>query len=186
VPALYRAAAKRPNLFWVGALSAYLVVCAAPLGNPGTWDYGTPQFAMIQHVAFVAFAFLLMVPLVAPKASSPLMDTVLSNRPTRFLGRISYGIYLWHFVVMYLWWQNGSIFGNPPQFANALIDKAGFWELMGVVTVGTIAIATLSFYFFERPLMRLGERWIRRREQVVAPALPVAETPLPVKQSASV
>ena len=186
MPAVYRAARKRPNLFWVGALASYLVVCAAPLGEPGTWDYGTPQFAMVQHVAFVAFAFFLMVPLVAPKASSPLMDTVLSNRPTRFLGRISYGIYLWHFVVMYLWWQDGSVFGAPPQFANALIDRAGFWELLAVVVAGSIAIATVSFYFFERPLMRLGERWIRRREQAVAPVSRTAETPLPEKQSASV
>ncbi|MEU0743828.1 acyltransferase [Streptomyces sp. NPDC006134] len=164
LPGLYRAAAKRPGLFWLGALASYLVVCAAPLGNPGTWDYGSPQFALVQHLAFLAFAFLLMVPLVAPKASTPLMDAVLSNRPTRFLGRISYGLYLWHFVVMYLWFRSGSIFGAPPVPAAMLIGKVGFWEMFGVVVVGTIAIATASYYFLERPLMRAGERWIAKRE----------------------
>ncbi|MFD6183028.1 acyltransferase family protein [Streptomyces goshikiensis] len=171
VPSLYRAAAKRPNLFWVGALAAYLLACSAPLGHPGTWDYGTPQFAMIQHVAFLAFAFLLMVPLVAPKAESRLMDSVLSNGPTRFLGRISYGVYLWHFVVMYLWFQSGSIFGAPPVPAGMLIGTVGFWEMLAVVIAGTLVIASLSYYFFERPLMNLGERVIeRRRARAAAPA----------------
>ncbi|MFH8385280.1 acyltransferase family protein [Kitasatospora sp. NPDC018058] len=168
VPALYRAAAKRPNLFWLGALIAYLVACAAPLGHAGTWDYGTPQFAMIQHVAFLAFAFLLMVPLVAAKAQSRLMDAVLANRPTRFLGRISYGIYLWHFVVMYLWFQSGSIFGAPPVPAGMLIGKVGFWEMLAVVVAGTLVIATVSYHVFERPLMNFGERVIKRRQEARA------------------
>ncbi|MCX4970656.1 acyltransferase [Streptomyces sp. NBC_00654] len=163
MPALYRLAIRRPNLFWVGALVAYLVNCTSPLGKWGTWDYGTPQFAMLQHISFLAFAFLLMVPLVAPDASSPLMDRVLTNRPTRFLGRISYGIYLWHFVVMYLWFQSGSIFGAPPVPAAFLVGKVGFWEMLAVVVAGTLVLATVSYYFFERPLLNWGERVIKKR-----------------------
>ncbi|MCZ0983656.1 acyltransferase [Streptomyces diastatochromogenes] len=181
IPALYRAARKRPNLFWLGALASYLIICSAPLGTAGTWDYGGPEFALLQHVGFLVFAFLLMVPLVAPKASSPLMDTALSNAPTRFLGRISYGIYLWHFVVMYLYFRSGSIFGAPPVPAALLIGKVGFWEMLAVVVVGTIAIATLSYYFFERPLLRFGERLITKREAARA-ASATAGRPLPAQE----
>jgi peptidoglycan/LPS O-acetylase OafA/YrhL len=160
---LYRLAARKPGLFWSAALVTYAVVCSAPMGNAGTWDYGTPQSAVIQHILFFVFAFLIMVPLVAPGAKTPLVDKALSNGPIRFLGRISYGIYLWHFVMMYLWFQSGSIFGAPPQPAGMLLDKAGFWELLTVVVLGTTVIATASYYLLERPLLRVADRIVAKR-----------------------
>lgn len=170
-PGLLRFAGRRPNLFWVAALAMYGVNCLAPFGHRGTWDYGSIPFALVQHVAFLSFAFLAVVPLVAPKAQSRLMEGLLSNRPMRFLGRISYGMYLWHFAVMYFWFRSGSIFGAPPKLAFFLIGTVGFWEMVTVVVLGTIAVAALSYYFFERPIIMWGERLTRgrKKEPVVAP-----------------
>ncbi|MGH9029866.1 MAG: acyltransferase family protein, partial [Acidimicrobiales bacterium] len=71
----------------------------------------------------------------------------LSVAPLRYIGRISYGMYLWHF----------------PLFAyvdNAHTGLEG-WELFAVRAVATIAVATVSFYVVERPIRqgRLLRNW---------------------------
>ena len=172
VPGYYRLARSRPNLFWLGALVMYGINCAQPFATPGTADWLSPEAALVRCVLLLAFTFLLMVPLVVPDASSKLMEAVLSNGPMRYLGRISYGIYLWHFSIMYLVFESGSIFGAPPVPVQMLLGKFGFWELILPVVVGTIAISSVSYYLVERPIIQLGERLVARWR-----VAPVAVTP---------
>jgi len=61
----------------------------------------------------------------------------------RFLGRISYGVYLWHIAIIYFW--NGSLFAGPA------------W-LEAVVLPLSVLAATVSFYLVEHPAMKLRER----------------------------
>jgi peptidoglycan/LPS O-acetylase OafA/YrhL len=67
----------------------------------------------------------------------------LENPVARFLGRISYSIYLWHIVavtaVRYLRLQG--------------------WLEYGAAFAGAVGIASLSHFAIERPAMRLGARW---------------------------
>jgi acyltransferase-like protein len=76
---------------------------------------------------------------------------LLSIRPLTFIGRISYGMYLWHF----------------PLFAFINEQRTGLspWPLFVVRVIPTIVIATLSFYFVERPI-RQGTFFTRFRAQV--------------------
>ncbi|MFF5207145.1 acyltransferase family protein [Streptosporangium sp. NPDC000396] len=161
-PAFHRLAARRPNLYWLAALVVYAIVCAQPFAVPGTADWKNSPAAFVEAATVLLFSFLVMAPLVVPGASSRLMRTVLENRPMLFLGRVSYGIYLWHFVVMYLWFGSGSIFGEivPVQ---TLLGKYGFWELEIPVLIGTVAVATLSYYAVEQPITRLTSRMIKAR-----------------------
>ena len=62
----------------------------------------------------------------------------LSVRPLRYLGRISYGLYLWHYPLFQ--WIDGQRTG-----------LAGY-SLFGVRVAVTVAVATLSFYLVERPI----------------------------------
>jgi peptidoglycan/LPS O-acetylase OafA/YrhL len=179
LPGIYRLAASRPNLYWLVALAALAVDCISPFGHRGTWDYGSPLFAVVQQVAFTTFAAALCIPLVAPKGRSRFIEAVLSNRPMRYLGRISYGLYLWHFAVMYLWFQSGSIFGAPPKLAFFLIGTVGFWEMVTVVIIGSIVFSSVSYYLIERPLLLWGERIVARskaRKAATVTALPQSPT----------
>jgi peptidoglycan/LPS O-acetylase OafA/YrhL len=67
--------------------------------------------------------------------------------PLLFLGRISYGIYLWHLIALYTAETNF-------RFSPVL-------NLLGMLAL-TLALATASHYLVERPVMR----WARQRATV--------------------
>ena len=73
-----------------------------------------------------------------------LMGAILEWRPLRFLGEISYGLYVYHLPVIMIvsssWLASASI--STP------LQKAIVWTLL------TILVGTLSWYLFERPLNR--------------------------------
>ncbi|WP_214410528.1 acyltransferase family protein [Sphaerisporangium fuscum] len=145
VPAAYRAADRRPLLCWAGALAAYLVACVSPFGDPGSANYPPLGQSIVEHLAYLVFGFLAVTPLTLPHLRSRFIEAVVTNRVMLFLGRISYGIYLWHIAIIYFW--HGNLF------------RAGnFGVLLAVDLLGSIACATVSYYLIESPAMRLRER----------------------------
>jgi peptidoglycan/LPS O-acetylase OafA/YrhL len=161
-PKFFAFARKRPNWFWIGALVVYAINCFQPFAVAGTADWLSPQAAVVRAVLLLAFSFLVMVPLVVPRATSKTMTATLGSRVTRYLGRISYGIYLWHFAVMYMVFRSGSIFGKLVPI-NLEIGRFGYWELLVPTLLGTIAIASLSYFLLERPIFSMVERHFKRK-----------------------
>ena len=82
--------------------------------------------------------------------SSP-VARLLSFRPFTFIGRISYGMYLWHFPLF--------------TFINEQRTGLSPWPLFVVRVIPTIGVAMLSFFFVERPI-RQGTFFTRFRAQV--------------------
>ncbi len=79
----------------------------------------------------------------------------LSVSPLRYLGRISYGLYLWHFPLFQ--WIDGTRTG-----------LSGY-ALFGARAGATLAVATATFYLVERPIRR-GAFFGQWRAWVGAPA----------------
>jgi len=80
----------------------------------------------------------------------------LEHGAWRSLGRISYGIYMWHVSVLLLmqqWLDRGG--------AANLSPTAYRLALYLLTTAGTLAVAGLSFVLLERPLLRLKGRFER-------------------------
>ena len=86
---------------------------------------------------------------------------ILSFRPLTFVGRISYGTYLWHF----------------PLFTYVDHARTGLsgWALAGARIAPTLAIAAASFHFVERPI-RTGTFLRSWQARLVAPASVVVVT----------
>jgi peptidoglycan/LPS O-acetylase OafA/YrhL len=69
---------------------------------------------------------------------------VLEWRPIVYLGKISYGIYLFHFLVP-------VAFERAAAHLDVAYENAGFVNFI-VTSVVTFAIASFSWHFFERPI----------------------------------
>lgn len=84
---------------------------------------------------------------------------VLSNPLLRYLGRISYGIYVWHMFV--------------PRAAGSLLPHGTDpYVLVLVYSSLTVGIAAVSWHFFEAPINRLKDRfcYVAVRPAIVAEA----------------
>ena len=75
---------------------------------------------------------------------------LLGSRPLRALGTLSYGIYLWHYPVLY-WLQMHDLF-----------PKA-FWPAAERVLALTFVIAIASWFLVEKPILKLSDRALKSR-----------------------
>jgi peptidoglycan/LPS O-acetylase OafA/YrhL len=89
---------------------------------------------------------------------------VLSMGPMRWTGRISYGLYLWHWPLIL--WIGAST--HLPSWA------AGPRSVQVVEVAATFAVATASFYLLERPVRTGRVPWLRRSGRRLALAAPAA------------
>jgi peptidoglycan/LPS O-acetylase OafA/YrhL len=71
--------------------------------------------------------------------------------PLQYLGKISYGLYVYHFPVI---WFTGRIrdLGVSVEVGSPLVALLSF--------IGTVAIASLSYFALERPFLRLKDRFV--------------------------
>ncbi|ASO20934.1 peptidoglycan/LPS O-acetylase OafA/YrhL [Actinoalloteichus hoggarensis] len=157
-PALHRLIIRMPNLTWLIALFVFAANVPKPFGQPGDGTWGGMTQELVENVLLLAFAVLIILPLTVPAARSRLMTAVLGNRVVLFLGRISYGMYLWHVLFIHLWFANGSAFGNVPVPSQMFRGQVGFWELLAFVLAGSIVVSLISLHAVERPALRLRGR----------------------------
>ena len=104
---------------------------------------------------------VMLLPLIAAAAEGVpgVAGRMLGARPLRYVGRVSYGIYLWHLFVPALFFDIvHRLSGSDLAWNRAAL--AGAW------TVVTLAISALSWHLFETPINRL-KRYI---PYVAAPA----------------
>ncbi|HEU5158952.1 MAG TPA: acyltransferase [Streptosporangiaceae bacterium] len=159
--------AASPGTAWLTAVGAYAVACT---------DAGGPvipsslRIPIWENEARLALYLVVAACLVAPAAFQPANETFVSwlfgNGAMRFLGRISYGIFLWQFVVIYGYYDLFDL--RPLTF--------DYFPVLIVTSLGTIVLAAASYYVVEKPLMRL--RHAPRLSRPAPPVEPVPQTPI--------
>ena len=140
VPALFAVVASSPAARtrmarWLRWWPLYLalVLCFLPFGDETWW-----------HVTVTTWAFPMVV-VGAVLNPGNVLGRVLEWAPLRFIGRISYSLYLWQQLFFI------THFG-PPTSAIPLVQT---WPLRLLLT---FACALLSYYLLERPMVKLGHR----------------------------
>jgi peptidoglycan/LPS O-acetylase OafA/YrhL len=111
-----------------------------------TFGFAHDNSARLYQGGLTAFALASAVLIggLALTPTSPL-GRVLAVAPLVWLGRVSYGLYLWHWpVYRYLHEARLGLSWGPTQLVRIAV---------------TIAAATISFYVLERPLLRLRHRF---------------------------
>ena len=115
----------------------------------GNWQF--EHWTQTTHVG-VAFAVLILATALAPRwAQWP-----ATNRLARGVGNASYGIYLWHFPL--IWFAITTL-----HFAPDGTDWA-FFRLLAFTLTGSLIFGWLSFTLVERPFIRWAQRRSRRRD----------------------
>ena len=132
------------------------------LGAPS--PYGAGSASMFATGMDMAFALVLASVLMRDERT--VLGRILSARPLVAAGTISYGIYLWHMLV---------ILG---------LDKTAAWVSgwSNVILVfgGTVVIATASWLAVERPALRLKDRSFFPSARTRVATVPVVMQPTTV------
>lgn len=124
--------------FWVG-LSG--IVIGLILALPGG---AMPQFhGTIGKLAVALFAVSLLIRFSTP--SQDLMSGFLRSAPLRFLGQISYGIYIYHYPFIHL----SKDLAKQSELVSSPAARFTF------VLICTLLTATASWFILERPLLSL-------------------------------
>ena len=142
-------APRRADALLLAGLLGFLAMPALLLldGRPAVMQ------SLSLHPVVVAWHSLASVAvcgiLVACVAGAPLAARVLAARPVHWLGNISYSLYLWHLpLIMFVAWQSGG-----------KLAAHDFWPFFSVCLILSLAVATLSWRFVERP----AQAWAARR-----------------------
>ncbi|MFC6011415.1 acyltransferase family protein [Nocardia lasii] len=137
------------RLMWAVALVA-LLASATEFGGPAGLERAHPwQYAM-KIVLGTILAFCLLAPLVIHTRDTS--HRWLESSTAAILGRWSYGIFLWHLVVLTIVFP---VFGILP-------FSGHFLYVIVLTTLLTLPLAAASFALVEEPARRWAARWDKR------------------------
>ena len=166
-----RTLAYSPGTTWLIALAAYAVACTGAAAS-AVVNWRVPLWQNEARITlFMIVAACVIAPAAFQTANESYVSSLLGNAVMRFLGRISYGIFLWQFVVI-------NIYYDVADRDRVTFD---FLPILIVCTIGTIALATVTYYVIEKPAMRLRNLVRERRStppaariEPVSPAAPIS------------
>ena len=153
------------------AACVFAIVCTpiggslVPFGNSPIYATVGPWAALSKHLLYgICAAFLLLPGFLGSRDRGIWRQTLSSPIPT-YLGTISYGIFLWHLVLL----RVIIALTHEPLFSG------GFWWLWPATVAASVAAASISWWVVERPLQSLSHRYRPRAERPSTPSGPGRE-----------
>lgn len=140
------------------AASAYLLATTPIAGSLTLGGAGGSVDHAVKMTLSCIVALGLMVPLLwsGPNA----YRTVLTSPPSRWLGKVSYGVFLWHL----------AIFEGLYAVSGLAVFTGGMLPLLALGVPLTLAAAALSYVYLEEPASRWVAQRLRARQSAREPA----------------
>jgi peptidoglycan/LPS O-acetylase OafA/YrhL len=142
-------AVRHPGTCLGVALGAFLVA-TTPVAGPLTLAPFSGWEALWKQALGAVVAFAVLLPFALGDARAP-GARALGGPVGRYLGEVSYGVFLWHLPVLEAFY---AVSGTP-------LFGGHLWFALVVVVPVTLGLATLTHHVVERPLVRRAHR-VRR------------------------
>ena len=129
-------------IFWILLIFFTYVMAVVDYG-----DYTTLMYSVFKKYLFVIPLSIMFIYLILNKEDNPLLSYIKKNKVFDYLGKISYGLYMYHSIVIF--------FLGGMQF----LTKNIFIKIIAV-TICSIVISSLSYEFFEKPIVKLKKKFV--------------------------
>lgn len=130
----------------LGTAACLFIISTTPVGGPVQFVDSTAGQELTKHWLYGLAAALALLPSMLHQGGR--WNEALSCRPLQALGRISYGIFLWHLLLLSLL---RPALGLP-------LFGGGFFQLWLATFACTIVVAYASWRFVESPVIRWSHR----------------------------
>jgi len=138
--------ADHPGSCWVAAVAVFAAGCLSPAFVPSRMvNSHTPLTHFAEQVLYAAIAVLIVLPGVFGETSGGWPRRLLASRGCQWLGRISYGVFLWHLPL---------ITGFAARGGSEWISG---WPMASLALVGvplSLFFGWASYRWVEQPAMR--------------------------------
>jgi peptidoglycan/LPS O-acetylase OafA/YrhL len=164
--------ARSTGTCWATALALFALATSPVAGPrsleavPTTWE------AVLKNLLYAACALLVVLPLVLGPQNEGSTVRALGTRPVQLLGEISYGIFLWHLLVL----------ETVVRVLHQRLFTGSWLTVFAISLAGSVVVASLSYVVVERPALRLKDRRFGRGRRVGSSADQTSTSP--VTQSA--
>jgi peptidoglycan/LPS O-acetylase OafA/YrhL len=150
---LVTALGSGPWTCWAAAVAVFWVAASPLTGSVLLDEPLTGPQVVVKHALYTVVAALVVLPLVFGDQRQGLARRFLASRPMHWAGEISYGVFLFHMLLLVSFWD---LFTHP----------------LPVVLAGTLAVsvvaAGVSYLCLERPLVQRLRRVVPDRPPVRA------------------
>jgi peptidoglycan/LPS O-acetylase OafA/YrhL len=142
---------------WAAALGAAAFVC---LGAPLGFDMHRAVLEVWSHTALALAFGGLLAGAVAGEAAGSGLARALAASPLRALGRLSYGVYVWHYFVHV--GLLGALRARPAGVA-LLATRGGYLAYAACGVALSLAFAWASYHLVEKRFLALKDRLAPKR-----------------------
>ncbi len=154
---------RHPLTCWAIAATTFFIALT-PVAGPRSLVATTVGQAVAKQTLYLVTAMALVWPAVFGR--SPVTHAILGNPVMRYAGDISYGVFLYHLVVL-----DGVMILLDNQVFNGRVI-----HVLPLTLAGSVVLASVSFRFVERPITTWAHR---RRTPRPAPQPEPDEVPVP-------
>jgi peptidoglycan/LPS O-acetylase OafA/YrhL len=174
VPEALRNLAQAPGVCLCLGLAGYWLTTTKGLGGPFDLTGATAAQGMLKHITFSVVATLLLLPAIFGEPGAGWRKWALSP-VMRWLGQISFGVFLWHPILM----------ETIRRILGLTVFGGGFWVTLVLTLIVSLIAGTLSWRYVEEPAQRRFRNGFRSgpvgaREPTAFSRLPIARVPLPL------
>jgi peptidoglycan/LPS O-acetylase OafA/YrhL len=143
---------------WIVAAAIFYLAARHVGLNTDPLRVGGAKVDLKRQVLYGLFGLFMLLPAVFGTPRTGAIRRLLASRVLALIGLVSYGVYLWHQLVI----------AEIQKHTSWKVLDSPFLELLVVVTVVTIAISAVSYVLVERPGIAVGHRWLLRQRERAA------------------